>query len=210
MCVLQTNATLITFLYLMMNYPGTQHRVQAEIDSVVGRRRLPNFEDRASLPYVDAVLRETMRWHPVLPLVGHATSEDDIYRGYYIPQGSVIMANLWAMSHNEEKYPNPNMFIPERFLREDGTLNDDNIPWVFGFGRRICPGRHVANVTLWSAMVCILALFKIKKTEGSEDGKWTTGMTSHPLPFPCRFVPRDEDMNAEKLASLVSASCFDL
>jgi len=206
-----TNAALITFVYLMMNHPETQRRAQAEIDRVVGRQRLPNFDDRLSLLYVDAVLRETMRWRPVLPTgLPHMISEDDIYRGYYIPQGSMILANLWAISHNELKYPNPDMFMPERFFLEDGTLNDDDVRWVFGFGRRICPGRHIALVSLWSAMVCMLAMFKIEKTEGSENVTWTTGVTSHPFPFPCKFVPRDEEMDGEKLASLIHASRGDL
>lgn len=65
MCEPQTNSTLVIFIYLMMNHPEVQHRAQAEIDRVVGQQRLPDFEDRPSLPYVGAVLRETMRWHPV-------------------------------------------------------------------------------------------------------------------------------------------------
>jgi len=56
------------FLLAMVLYPDTQKRAQAEIDSVIGRDRLPTFEDRASLPYVDAVVRETFRWNPILPL----------------------------------------------------------------------------------------------------------------------------------------------
>ena len=98
------------------------------------------------------------------------------------------------MSRDENKYPNPEMFIPERFLLKDGTLNDDKIPWIFGFGRRIwyvdanlalsfvpdmmhSPGRHIADATVWCAMVCILALFRIEKTEGSENVKWATGLS---------------------------------
>jgi len=195
----------------MMNHPEVQRHAQAKIDSVVGRQRLPNFEDRASLPYVDAILRETMRLHPVMPIGGpHATTEDDVYQGHYIPQGATIVVNVWGILRNEKKYPNPDMFMPERFLLEDGTLNDDNISCVFGFGRRICPGRHVAGASLWSAMVCILALFKIEKTEGSDKVKWATGLSSHPLSFPCKIVPRDEGMDNRKLAALINASRADL
>lgn len=86
--------------------------------------------------------------------------------------------------------------MPERFLHSDGTLNEDNIPWAFGFGRRIwcvdanacasihvadmfhSPGRHVADASLWSAMVCMLALFRIEKTEGSDNVEWMTGVTT--------------------------------
>ncbi|KAF8452275.1 cytochrome P450 [Boletus edulis BED1] len=203
-----THATLLVFVYLMMNHPEVQCRAQAEIDRVVAHQRLPDFEDRASLPYIDAVLRETMRSHPVTPIgVPHATTEDDVYEGCYIPQGATIIPNICrAMSHDEEKYPNPEVFMPERFLREDGTLNEDKVPYMFGFGRRLCPGRHVGDASLWSAMVCILTLFRIEKTEGSDNVKWSTGLARHPLPFPCRFIPRDEEMDCQKLASLIYAS----
>ncbi|KIJ19361.1 hypothetical protein PAXINDRAFT_7845 [Paxillus involutus ATCC 200175] len=202
-----TSSVLLVFAYFMMLHPEVQVRAQAEIDNVIGTQRLPDFEDRSALPYVDALLRETLRCHPVAPIgIPHATTEDDVYQGYYIPKGATIMANLWAISHNEAKYSNPTAFLPERFLKSDGTLNDDNLPWIFGFGRRICPGRHLADASLWCAMVCILALFKIEKTAGSDEVKWTTGMTSHPLPFPCKFVPRVAHTDGQTLASLIYAS----
>lgn len=72
----------------MALYPSVQALVQNEIDRVVGTDRLPTFEDRPSLPLVEAVVRETLRWRPILPLaVPHTTSEDDVYKGYYIPKG---------------------------------------------------------------------------------------------------------------------------
>ncbi|KIK95878.1 hypothetical protein PAXRUDRAFT_139741 [Paxillus rubicundulus Ve08.2h10] len=195
-----TSSILVVFVYLMMLHPEVQVRAQAEIDHVVGTQRLPDFGDRPALSYVDAVLRETLRCHPVLPLgVPHATSEDDIYGSYHIPKGK-------AIAHNEVKYPNPTAFLPERFLQSDGTLNDDNLPWIFGFGRRICPGRHLADASLWCAMVSILAVFTIEKTEGSEEVKWAKGLTCHPLPFPCKFVPRCEDKNGQRIASLIYAT----
>ncbi|KAG9312746.1 cytochrome P450 [Chiua virens] len=155
-----TRSALLTFVYVMMNHPEVQRRAQADIDRVVGRKRLPSFDDREALPYVDAVLRETMRWSPMSPMgTPHATSEDDIYNGCYIPQGPQISSVAYdeqsyfrAISRNEKKYPNPEAFIPERFIREDGTLNEDTIPWIFGFGRRICPGRYVGDASVWSAM----------------------------------------------------------
>jgi hypothetical protein len=65
---LQTSSTLMVFVLAMVLYPEVQKRAQAEIDSVIGRDRLPTFDDRASLPYVESILRETFRWHPILPL----------------------------------------------------------------------------------------------------------------------------------------------
>ncbi|KIK87084.1 hypothetical protein PAXRUDRAFT_152429 [Paxillus rubicundulus Ve08.2h10] len=206
----ETNSVILIFVYFMMLNQEVQARAQAEIDRVVGTQRLPNFEDRPALPYVEALLREILRYRPVAPIgLAHATTEDDIYEGYYIPKGVTVMANVWAMSRNEVKYPNPTAFLPERFLKSDGTLNDDKFGYIFGFGRRICPGRHLADASLWCAIACILAVFNIEKVEGFEDVKWVSGATTYPLPFPCKILPRGDDIDGQKLASLIHASRVD-
>ncbi|EGN99175.1 hypothetical protein SERLA73DRAFT_182045, partial [Serpula lacrymans var. lacrymans S7.3] len=147
----------------MIQNPQVQAKAQSEIDTMVGHNRLPSFDDRPSLPYIDAVLRETLRWHPVAPLgIAHAVSNDDIYEGYHLPKGATVIANAWAMSHDESIYFNPFSFEPDRFLSE-GRLTDDNASYVFGFGRRICVGRHAADASVWSAIVSFLAVFTIKK-----------------------------------------------
>ena len=80
----------------MTTYPEAQKRAQAELDAVIGPDRLPTFEDRDSLPYVNAVFKETTRWNPVLPLaISHKTTEEDVYNGYYIPAGTVVIPNNW-------------------------------------------------------------------------------------------------------------------
>ena len=74
----------------MAMYPDVQKKAQEEIDNVVGSERLVTFDDRASLPYIEAIYREVMRWQPVTPLgLAHSTSEDDIYKGFYIPKGNI-------------------------------------------------------------------------------------------------------------------------
>lgn len=86
------------FYLAMTRYPEVQRKAQAELDAVVGSSRLPNFDDRPSLVYIEALLRECLRWQLVIPLVPHKTSEDDIYNGYFIPKGSLIFANSWYVS----------------------------------------------------------------------------------------------------------------
>lgn len=86
----QTIAVTSTFFYLMAKYPEVQKKAQAEIEQVVGTTRLPEFEDRPSLPYIEAMYRdrEVMRWSQSLPLSSpHALTEDDHYKGYFIPKG---------------------------------------------------------------------------------------------------------------------------
>ena len=84
----------------MTAYPEAQKKAQAELDAVIGPDRLPTFEDRDSLPYVNALLKETIRWHPVLPLgIPHKTIKEDVYNGYYIPAGTMIIPNGWCVLH---------------------------------------------------------------------------------------------------------------
>lgn len=80
----------------MMVFPEVQRKAQEEIDRVVGSDRLPGFEDREDLPYIDALVKEVLRWHPVAPMgLPHQTTADDIYEGHFIPKGAMLMPNIW-------------------------------------------------------------------------------------------------------------------
>jgi cytochrome P450 len=80
----------------MTLYPEVQHKAQEELDRVVGSSRLPTFEDRGNLPYIDAIVKETFRWHPLAPLgLPHTADQDDIVNGYLIPKGSILIPNIW-------------------------------------------------------------------------------------------------------------------
>ena len=93
----QTISALSSFLLALLLYPDVQRRAQVEIDHVIGRSRLPEFSDRPKLPYVDAVCKELLRWRLVLPLgVAHATTEDSVYKGYFIPKGTTVLSNTWC------------------------------------------------------------------------------------------------------------------
>ncbi|KAG2153366.1 cytochrome P450 [Suillus clintonianus] len=194
-----SSSILHGFILAMVLYPKVQAKAQAEIDTFVGSTRLPSFEDRPSLPYIEAILRELLRWSPAIPLgVSHATSSDDIFEGYFIPKGACVTLNVWAINQDEEKYPDPDEFRPERHFATDGSLLSDSISDspVFGYGRRICPGRFSAESIAWVAIVSILATFRIEKAKGV-DGReidvkkqYTTGLSIHPVPFRCALLCR--------------------
>ncbi|KAH7906556.1 cytochrome P450 [Hygrophoropsis aurantiaca] len=201
-----TSSVLHVFVLAMVMHPEVQERARAELDSILGTDRLPTFEDRPFLPYLDAILRETLRWNPVVPLgVPHVVEEDDVYRGYHIPKGSTIYANTWAMTRDETKYPEPSKFRPERFLTTNGELTDDTVGFVFGFGRRICVGRYFADGSTWLAIVSLLATFEFLKAvdENGNDievtAEFTSGVTSQPAPFPYRIIPRTLGADTERL-----------
>ncbi|KAG1792683.1 cytochrome P450 [Suillus plorans] len=180
-----TASTLQTFLLAMVLYPDVQARARAEFDQAVKHDRMPCLDDRASMPYLDAILREVLRWHPVVPLgIPHATSNDDVYDGYFIPKGSKSHMSRLALSRDEDVFPDASRFDPNRHLTVDGKLKDPFVNhFAFGHGRRICPGRWFAENALWTAAATILAVLRIDHAKDSNGDRievkpeFTTGVT---------------------------------
>ena len=148
----------------MVSHPEIQKRAQDELDAVVGRSRTPTFADIPNLPYIQAIVKESLRWRPPLPMaVPHSTTEDDWYEGMYIPKGTICLVNLWQCHHDEDAYgPTATSFNPERFLDEHGKLipgppiTREDGHSSYGFGRRICVGKHAANDALFIDMATLL------------------------------------------------------
>ncbi|KAJ7146890.1 cytochrome P450 [Mycena epipterygia] len=196
-----TVTALSTFILAMLANPDAQKKAQMEIYEVIGPERLPDFNDEKSLPYVSALVKEVLRWRPVTPIaIPHYLAVEDEYRGYRLPAGSIIIGNVWAIMQDKDMYPDPNAFKPERFLCDDKLNPDVRDPQAaFGFGRRICPARHMATSSVWITAASILAVFDITKAVG-EDGKiiepsyeYSPDLISAPLPFKCSIKPRSTD-----------------
>ncbi|EPS99958.1 hypothetical protein FOMPIDRAFT_1123474 [Fomitopsis schrenkii] len=191
-----TNAVLQTFFLAMVLHPNVLKTAQEEIDRAVGSDRLPTLEDRPNLPYIECILKETYRWHPALPLgVPHHLTEDDEYEGYYLPKDTPVVTNLWAMARDENMYDNPDEFRPERFLEANPEIEDPrNI--VFGYGRRLCPGRLFADTTLFLAISGIAATLDIRKARDSAgniitpEGTFFSAFVSYPKEYKCAITPR--------------------
>ncbi|KAF9560814.1 cytochrome P450 [Agrocybe pediades] len=202
-----TVSVVQSWILAMAHHPEIQKKAQAEVDRVVGDSRLPDFEDRPAMPYVEAMILEIMRWGVVTPLaLPHRMVHDDVYEGYTIPAGATVTANVWAILHDEEIYPDPFKFNPERFL-ENGKLvfkqPDPTSIGAFGFGRRICPGRYLASNSGWIAISSILATYDISKAKDEHGNtiepliEYADGLVSHPKPFKVSITPRSE--NSKKL-----------
>ncbi|KAF5365059.1 hypothetical protein D9758_010966 [Tetrapyrgos nigripes] len=112
----------------MSLYPGVQSKGQEELDAVLGKGRMLMFDDHPSLPYIEAIFREVMRWHPAILMGGsHESIKDIVYGDYYIPKvGTTIYANIWAMTHDPSVHKDPECFIPERHLRKNGHFENIN------------------------------------------------------------------------------------
>ncbi|KAF7372757.1 Cytochrome P450 2B19 [Mycena sanguinolenta] len=189
-----TAISLHTFILACILYPKWIPRAQREIDAIVGEDRLPSFKDRPCLPFVEAIVRETLRWRPAAPFgVPHQSTADNVveYKGkeYLLPKGSVIFAVTVAIEHDQERFENHDVFLPERFLDDTHNLKSDYETSAFGFGRRMCPGIPFAERALWINIAMMLWTFNIRRSD-EPDPK--TG-----LPF--KYDASDSAFNGEAL-----------
>ncbi|KZV89549.1 cytochrome P450 [Exidia glandulosa HHB12029] len=190
-----------TFFLLMTLYPEIQARAQAEIDAVIGPDALPTWADRERLPYVDALIKEMMRWAPVAPqALPHAAAEDSTYNGYFIPKNTIVIANVYGYTRDPKVYPDPDRFDPERFLGPNPQA--DPRDFVFGFGRRVCPGRQLGEASLYLVTSNSLATLHVSKKIG-KDGvpitpkvEYTGGAVVYPTAFECAIKPRNAKAEA--------------
>lgn len=190
-----TVSSLSSFLLAMVKFPEVQRKAQSEIDKVIGQSRLPQYEDRDNLPYVEGIIKETLRWHPVAPLgVPHTFDEDITYKGYLMPKGTIVIPSVWWFLHDPEVYEDPDSFEPERYLSPRHEPEPNTA--AFGFGRRLCPGRFVADTTLYLGIAQILAVFNIEKALDKNgvpidpEKASTSGLLDHPHEFAFRITPR--------------------
>ncbi|KAF8503337.1 cytochrome P450 [Russula emetica] len=203
----ETSATTVAWwTRAMIAHPEMQKRAQDELDAVVGRDRIPAFSDAPNLPYIQALVKESLRWRPPLPLgIPHTTTEDDWYEGMFIPKGTICLVNLWQCHHDPALYgPDAASFNPERFLDEHGRLipgpveTRDDGHSAYGFGRRACVGKHAANDSLFINIAMVLWAARLEPAR-DENGKEIpldamtpvdVGTIFRPLPYTCKITPR--------------------
>ncbi|KAF9465137.1 cytochrome P450 [Collybia nuda] len=192
-------SALRSFVLEMTRRPEIQRKAQEELDSVLHGERLPVFSDQESMPYITALVKEILRFFPITPLgAPHSTSADDIYKGYFIPSGTVVLPNIWAILHDPKEYADPHVFNPDRFFNTKTHKAElDPSTAVFGFGRRICPGVHMVMDVLWLTVASVLSVFEIEKAIDPETkqeipvGKFQErGVIVHPIRFECTIKPR--------------------
>ncbi|KZS98116.1 cytochrome P450 [Sistotremastrum niveocremeum HHB9708] len=195
-----TTASINSATIFLMTYPEIQTRVQEELDDYLHGERLPKIEDRETLPYFSAVLREIMRFNPVVPLaLPRRATEDCEYNGLLIPENSIVSVNVWAILRDENEYPEPSKFKPERFLEtRDGkpALRSDVLDphsVFFGIGRRNCSGQQLALDSVWITLATLLTVFEIRAPDGIEQNyEYENGLFAQPKPFKCRFTVRSK------------------
>ncbi|KAL0065291.1 hypothetical protein AAF712_007803 [Marasmius tenuissimus] len=192
-----TLAAIEVAILAMLYNPDVMRKAQAELDRAVGRTRIPDFRDFDALPYLQAVIKEALRWRPIAHVgFPHAVIQDDEYKGMFIPKGSTVIANIHTITSDPAVFPDPDLFKPERFLESsDPRLTNYNLS--FGFGRRICPGMHIAQQSMFIVLARILGAFDIVPVLGM-DGKpdiqpsddFTPGIVSRPANLKYRLTLR--------------------
>ncbi|KAF5336245.1 hypothetical protein D9758_014353 [Tetrapyrgos nigripes] len=175
-----------------------------------GRSRLPSFSDAQQLPYIRAMVKEILRWRPSTPAgLPHILSEDDYYEGYFIPKGTIYISNIWSINHDPDVWgADADDFRPERHLDEHGNLKEPGSEahghFAFGFGHRICAGRHVTNNSLFINMATLLWTMRLEPSKDEHgnllkpdaNSKVMNGFVMRPPPFKFNTIPRFQDAEA--------------
>ncbi|KAJ1301841.1 hypothetical protein OPQ81_009068 [Rhizoctonia solani] len=188
-------SVLLVFVLAMTLHPEAQRKAQAELDAILAENRLPELTDRPHLPYVNRLIQEVLRWRTVTPLaIPHKCTQDDTYKGHYIPKGAMVIGNVWAMSNDPKIYPEPDVFDPDRFCNPMVPAAP-----LFGFGRRSCLGIHLAEALLFSTISTMLAVFHIRPICDLSGGPIIPSaemsvnmLVNHPVPFECEILVRSE------------------
>jgi cytochrome P450 len=201
-----SSSTLVTFVLACCAFPEPMLRAQQELDKVVGGARSPGWDDQPNLPYVNAFVKEVLRWRSVAIIGGqpHSPTEDDSYKGWLIPRDTWVQGNIWAIHHNDRDFPDPDRFEPERFI--EGSDIKRPFPgergyMTFGWGRRVCSGQALAEQGVWITIARLLWGFSIRKAKDAQGKEipvdifaFTNGLNMRPQPFRCDIQPRTPEI----------------
>ncbi|KAI0531885.1 cytochrome P450 [Xylaria digitata] len=208
-----SSVSVIAFIQAMILHPEVQRKGQEEIDAAFGDS-LPSLEGAMNLPYLQACVKETLRWLPPAPLgLPHCVTQDDEYLGYKIPKGATVILNIWGIHRDPDSYPQPHVFDPTRFDGTQESVSQEGVPdndikkdhFAFGAGRRQCPGLHVAERSMVLSAARLLWAFNFSKAvddlghEISPPGdNFSNGVVATPLPFKANIVCRSTE-RAERI-----------
>ncbi|CEL55391.1 O-methylsterigmatocystin oxidoreductase OS=Aspergillus parasiticus GN=ordA PE=3 SV=1 [Rhizoctonia solani AG-1 IB] len=182
----------------------SQDRARQEIDSIYDEETLPSWSDEQRMPFIRAIVKETLRWRPPLPnCVPHRLEQDDTYQGYLLPKDSTIICSIWAIHSNPERYEDPLKFNPNRFLKYGLSMASSMVQsdpferdhFAFGAGRRSCPGVQLAEQGIFIAISRLLWAFEFSAHPGTvvnTDQSTFHGSIRRPKKYPLVITPRSE------------------
>nr|AGN04309.1 cytochrome P450 [Oryzias melastigma] len=193
MCVLdlfvagsETTSTTLRWAFLYMaKHPEIQEKVQSEIHRVIGKSRPPCMEDRAELPYTDAVIHEVQRIGNIAPLaLPHATNKDVQLGDFTVPKGVLIIPNLTSVLFDQREWETPHTFNPGHFLNDDGKFVKRAAFVPFSAGKRLCLGENLARMELFLFFTSFMQHFSFSMPAGVEPVlEYRGGLTLAPKPY---------------------------
>ncbi|KAG7226709.1 hypothetical protein INR49_014057 [Caranx melampygus] len=176
-------------IFNLSRNPGAQRKLLEEIREVVPPDQDPCGEHIKSMPYLKACLKESMRLSPSVPFTSRTLDKDTVLGDYAIPKGTVLMINSHALGSNEEYFDNGKQFKPERWLRENSTINPfAHVP--FGIGKRMCIGRRLAELQLQLAMCWLVREYEIVATDNEPLDVIHSGLLVPNRELPVAFIRR--------------------
>ncbi|KFK32672.1 hypothetical protein AALP_AA6G273800 [Arabis alpina] len=192
----------------ILNNPKIFERLREEIDSVVGKTRLIQENDLPKLPYLLAVIKETLRFHPVAPVYSREFTQGCRIRGFYIPKGTSLAINAYTIMRDPEFWNDPDEFQPERFLGQDEETREKALKFLaFGAGRRACAGSNLGYILAQTIVGVMVQCFDWEieggenvKTEEASGLRFFMAM-AHPLK--CTLLPRDINLNIREADEVV-------
>ncbi|KAF3442607.1 hypothetical protein FNV43_RR16523 [Rhamnella rubrinervis] len=196
-----TDSTAVTIewaLLELINHPNVMAKARREIDSKVGHNRIVEESDTSKLPYLQAIVKETLRLHPTAPMIMRESTEDCTINGYHIPAKTQLFVNVWSIGRDPNHWENPLEFQPERFTGEEGNIRKSdkldvkgqNFHYLpFGSGRRSCPGASLAMEVVQTILGGMIQCFEWKVWEegvgravvNMEEGPGISSPTAPPL-----------------------------
>ncbi|KAJ1308478.1 hypothetical protein OPQ81_004182 [Rhizoctonia solani] len=201
--------TILTCILALIHDTAAQDQARREIDSLYDEDTLPRWADEQEMPFVRAVIKEVLRWRPPLPIsIPHRLEQDDYYEGYFHPKDSAIVCNIWAIHSNPERFEDPTVFKPERFMDHKMSMVESIAQgdpfrrdhFAFGAGRRSCPGVQVAEQDMFIALSRLLWAFEFSAPPETrvnvEQSAFTGETVRHPKEFPLIIKPRSERRKA--------------
>ncbi|OIT00557.1 PREDICTED: cytochrome P450 93A3-like [Nicotiana attenuata] len=161
----------------LMNHPTIMDKAVEEIDSVVGKNRVVEESDMANLPYLEAIVKETLRLHPTGPMIIRESTQDCCIGGYLVPGNTRLLVNTWAINRDPQYWENPLEFLPERFLKDKLDVRGQHYHFLpFGSGRRGCPGTSLALQLVQTSLASMIQCFEWK-VSGKLDMEEAPGIT---------------------------------
>ncbi|KAL4558113.1 hypothetical protein LXL04_036309 [Taraxacum kok-saghyz] len=173
----------------LVNHPKIMKKGLEEIDRVVGKDRLLQESDIPNLPYLQAIVKESLRLHPTVPIIQRSSTEDSTIGGYNIPAKTIIFFNVWGVGRDPAHWESPLEFRPERFEEKHLGVRGQHFELLpFGSGRRMCPGMSLGLMVVYVTLGCMIQCFDWKAGKygdlsgvDMEEGMGVTLPRSNPL-----------------------------